>query len=1228
MNQATEKPAAPQVVARRAALANAGADSTPWDSELCVLRGENRVELRRRLALLRAYLAEHPETPLAELASSLNAKLEQGGLRLGVVASTTDDLAKKLARAAEKLADLTCHQIRDVGGVYFSDAPLYPHGRIAFLFPGEGAQYLNMLGDLGDHFAEVCSFVNSCDALEGDLATGSHAVGPQGRFLFFPEDAPAEERQQTETELRILGNSIFSVLVADGALYNLLDMLGLKPDAIAGHSAGELGALWAAGCLSQDGFVFQQVGETMFGMEQADDDAQRGVLLAVGASREAMEQLVAETFGAERDRAEVYVAMDNCPHQAVLVGRQPHMERIEAALKSQGRMYERLPIPRPYHTRLFQSYMGPINDMFAGVSFHRPRTTIYSATTGEPFPDDPAEIRRLTLSHWAAPVEFTKLIRTMHDDGVRLFVEVGPRGNLTAFVEDILRGRQFLAVPANVARRSGTTQIHHMAAQLSAHGVSLNLAHLYARRNLRQIDPFVGVAAPSQPIESPPASGYAIGLAPAPLHQQPASSSSVQTPAVRNAAAPMSGEVARGESGARVSSNRGRAAVVGEHWSVMGQFLDTQRSVMQQYLEGRGQRRAARSAASGGVATRRGRTIDVPPRDSAPLPTMPPTQSLSDSTARDNARSWPPREADLPMLGEIVRHEAGRELVMRRRLDLNEDLYAGEHTVGGRTISHVDAAHFGLPIGPMTFTLELMAESASVLFPGLVVTAIKGVRLQRWLAFETEDPSTIECTARLLPPEKTKPEPGVVTQVQVEVKDLGNSLTGDQKWTAATGVVLLAERYPEPPLAGDAPLSHEYPTVVSIDEMYNDLFHGDVFRGVTALDRSGDEGIEARVEVLPRKGLFRSNDDPQFLTDPVLLDVIMHPLGAWHLEQTDRAGRVLLPFELTRIDFYGPRPEAGTQFRSRGRIQAQSSRHFVHGVEAIDANGRLWCRLDGAKYWRFYLPFGDVNFHGRKDEYFISKSWPDALRRLEAPNDERGATAYCVKLEVPADLQNPAMLQVSAQVSLTREELKQFRGLRTSDKQKSDWVFGRMAAKDAARQLWFARHGRRLFPADIQITHDEHGKPSAHYVGQGCETGFPHVSISHCNGLLAGLASVRPYVGVDVEKIEPREASFEAVAFSEHERGLLAQFAERSEGVTRLWCAKEAVAKAVGRGLSQGTHSVLVREIDPNNGDALVELSGVLAAEFPALAGIRLKVATLRENNYIVAVTLCERSPK
>jgi acyl transferase domain-containing protein len=180
--------------------------------------------------------------------------------------------------------------------------------------------------------------------------------------------------------------------------------------------------------------------------------------------------------------------MDNCPHQTVVVASAEAAGPLEAELTARRFMFERLPFHRPYHTPLFEPFMGPLAGMFEGMSFRTPQTTLYSCTTARPFPEDPDEIRRLALAHWASPVEFTGMIRAMHDDGVRIFVEVGPRGNLTAFVEDILRGRPFLAVPCDTPRRSGLTQLNHLAAQLTAHHVPLRLEHLYARRQPQKVE--------------------------------------------------------------------------------------------------------------------------------------------------------------------------------------------------------------------------------------------------------------------------------------------------------------------------------------------------------------------------------------------------------------------------------------------------------------------------------------------------------------------------------------------------------------------------------------------------------------------------------------------------------------------------------------------------------------------------------------------------------------------
>src|SRR5581483_6483604 len=120
-----------------------------------------------------------------------------------------------------------------------------------------------------------------------------------------------------------------------------------------------------------------------------------------------------------------------------------------------------------------------------------------------------------------------------------------------------------------------------------------------------------------------------------------------------------------------------------------------------------------------------------------------------------------------PLLGEIIHHEPGRELVLRRRMDNNEDLYAGDHTLGGREASAVDPTQNGLPFMPMAFSLEMMAEAAAFLRPGRLVVGMKRVRLQRWIPFDDE-PITIELIARI--------RPETPDEVAIELRDLGNTV--------------------------------------------------------------------------------------------------------------------------------------------------------------------------------------------------------------------------------------------------------------------------------------------------------------------------------------------------------------------------------------------------------------------------------------------------------------------
>jgi acyl transferase domain-containing protein len=126
-----------------------------WETEVCVLQGESRPDLIRRCEQLKDYLSHNSQVELKDLAYTLNSQLGESTHRLAIVASTLEQVEHKLTHAVRRLSDPQCVRIRDNGGIYFFAEPLSPQGKLAFLFPGEGAQYLNMLSDLCMHFPEV-----------------------------------------------------------------------------------------------------------------------------------------------------------------------------------------------------------------------------------------------------------------------------------------------------------------------------------------------------------------------------------------------------------------------------------------------------------------------------------------------------------------------------------------------------------------------------------------------------------------------------------------------------------------------------------------------------------------------------------------------------------------------------------------------------------------------------------------------------------------------------------------------------------------------------------------------------------------------------------------------------------------------------------------------------------------------------------------------------------------
>jgi malonyl CoA-acyl carrier protein transacylase len=1214
--------------------------SRDWPTELILLGAADRTSLLARIDQLTRALAEHHSLRLPDLGHTLLGQLPAVGVRLALIATTVEDLTKKLASAREQLGAADCDRIVDPSGIYFEQTPLLPTHKLALLFPGEGSQYLGMLADLVPHFPEVRDSLAEVDEVVGPDGDDPHSVT---RFFTPLAELDETRRAHLEQRLRQIDWAMFSVLAANNAVGCMIEGIDLQPDAIAGHSAGELSALVGAGSLAvrsdlpqivdalrAQGAEEKQAYEKQALAQPADRDS--ALLLATAASRETLEAIIADVVpeavapGAEQA---VFVAMDNCPHQSVVVGLHEPMLRVEAALKERRIYCDRLPFSRPYHTPLFEPYMGHWRKTFENVSFRSPTRALYSCTTADLFPTEPDAVRDLAVSHWHSPVEFRRMIQRMYDSGVRLFVEAGPRGILSSFIQDILRGRPCLALAADMSRRSAITQWNHLVGQLAVHHARIDLSFLYRHRQVDELawltptaasttvsQPAVSVAAQAvSRVESPaPAAAAPPVILAAPAASRPAPPPILPPTTSTTLTHTPQHNMQPSEPSSILPRTPG--TVVARHFQMMDRFVADQQSAMQAFLEVKTlqpPRRAnvapptSRTHSAPAVASPQSTPVTIPAvgrpiiAPTAPAPPNPPPASAIPTDK-------------YPLRGKVIRHEPGVEMVVQRRMDLSQDRYADDHTVGGRDVSRMHPQQRGLPVMPMTFILEMMSEAATQFVPDHVVLAVRDVQLQKWLAFDEEVPSTVEMVVK-----PTEPAPSGNVQVQVSVRDLGRGPEANRTGGGAVSMstVELARQYPQRPLPAPMPMTGEQPCRVTIDTLYRNLFHGEMFVGVRSLDTFGQEGLKATIEVLPRHQLFASLPDPQFLIDPVTVDIGMHPTAAWHLEQPDQAGRMLLPFELKQIEFFGPMPQVGERMLIHTQVTQSSPRHFTHAGEFIQSDGKLWCRLTSVKCWRFYLPFGDTNFNGPKDQYFISQEWPHGLPGTTPAVQD---ATVCVCLDPTGDLSQVSMQEAAARVTLSDREMRAFRQLQLSVEDRTAWLFGRIAMKDAARLLWHRRSGVRHFIADLEISSDPYDRFFVALRDGKRPAGFPAISLARLGAKYIALAAFDDWCGLAIEPISADTATFDD--FEPSEQALLKTFpSSAAEQQARGKAARAALRQALGPALILHPDLLHIRAVDPTTGLLELELDTTLSEVFPEWMGVRIPIRTELQEECIVAAT-------
>lgn len=284
----------------------------------------------------------------------------------------------------------------------------------AYLFPGQGSQYVGMGKELYDSDPEAAKYFDQANEILGiDLK----------KIMF---GGPEEKLKQTEfTQPAIFLHSV--------ALYSILDA---KPDMVAGHSLGEFSALVACGAISfEDALkIVRRRGELM---QQAGTENPGTMAAIIGMDDAAVDQVCADATNETGN--EVVAANYNCPGQLVISGYLEAVEKaVELAKGNGARMAKLLPVSGAFHSSLMQPAYDGLKEQLEQLIINKPNCPIYSNYTAEATTDT-EEIRSNLLNQLLSPVRWTQTLNNMSSNGADSFVEVGPGKVLQGLVKRTLK---------------------------------------------------------------------------------------------------------------------------------------------------------------------------------------------------------------------------------------------------------------------------------------------------------------------------------------------------------------------------------------------------------------------------------------------------------------------------------------------------------------------------------------------------------------------------------------------------------------------------------------------------------------------------------------------------------------------------------------------------------------------------------------------------------------------
>ena len=278
----------------------------------------------------------------------------------------------------------------------------------AYVFPGQGSQAVGMGKDIYENNAEAKAMFEQANEILGFRITDIMFAG-----------TPEELKQTKVTQPAVFLHSVV-----------LAKALGIKPDAVAGHSLGEFSALVAAGALSfEDGLKL--VSKRAMAMQKCCEQQPGGMAAVLGLDDKSVEEVCASIDGV------VVGANYNCPGQLVISGSEEAVDAACVKLKEAGaRRALRLPVGGAFHSPLMEPARQELEAAIAEANFMTPVCPVYQNVDAQPY-TDAESIKKNLIAQLTAPVRWTQIVEKMVEDGVTEFTEVGPGTVLQGLVTKV-----------------------------------------------------------------------------------------------------------------------------------------------------------------------------------------------------------------------------------------------------------------------------------------------------------------------------------------------------------------------------------------------------------------------------------------------------------------------------------------------------------------------------------------------------------------------------------------------------------------------------------------------------------------------------------------------------------------------------------------------------------------------------------------------------------------------